>query len=135
MTGAVARPASASRGPVRAGVVAVPVAAALTALGAGLAGALGVDLAVAGEPIPVAGVAFVTAVLSVLGVGLAVALRRWSARPAEPFVRTTVALTAVSLVPPVLADADPSARITLVVLHLLAAGVVVPAVARSLRDG
>lgn len=44
-----------------------------------------------------------------------------------------MALTALSLVPPFLAAADTATAVTLVVLHLLAAAVVVPAVARSLR--
>ena len=44
-----------------------------------------------------------------------------------------MALTAVSLVPPFLAAADATTAVTLVALHLLAAAVVIPAVARTLR--
>ncbi|WP_198346529.1 MULTISPECIES: DUF6069 family protein [Nocardioides] len=108
---------------------------AATTLGAAVARACGVDLVVAAgeEPIPLSGVAVVTGVFSAVGVLLAAALRRWSARPAEQLVRITVALTALSLVPPLLAPADVPTTATLVALHLLAAAVVVPALARSLR--
>ena len=75
-----------------------------------------------------------TGFFSLVGVVLAAALLRWSARPAERFVRTTVALTAVSLVPPVLSGAGAATVVTLVALHLVAAAVMVPALARSLRD-
>lgn len=116
-----------------AGVLAAPAAAAGTAAAAALARAAGVELAVAGEPIPVSGVAFVTVVLSLVGVVLAVALARWSTRPAAWFVRTTAALLAVSLVPPFLADASTATSLTLGGLHLLAAAIVVPTLASRLR--
>jgi hypothetical protein len=44
-----------------------------------------------------------------------------------------VALTALSLVPDVLADADTSTKAVLMVTHLVAAAIVIPAVARRLR--
>ncbi len=113
-----------------AGAVGAVVAATIaTTLGAALARAAGVDLEVAGEAIPLSGVAFVTAVCSLAGVALALACRRWSARPARRFVGAAAALTAVSLVPPLLADAGAATRVTLVALHLLAAAVVVPVLA------
>jgi hypothetical protein len=117
------------------GLVATVAAMAATALGAAVARAFGVDLVVAEgeEAIPLSGIAVVTGVFSTAGVLLAAALRRWSARPAEQFVAITLALTALSLVPPVLAPADAPTTATLVALHLLAAAVVVPALARSLR--
>jgi uncharacterized membrane protein YidH (DUF202 family) len=116
------------------GVGAALAAAALNAVVAALARAAGVDLEVTGgEAIPVSGIAFVTAVLSVLGVLVAAALSRWSHSPAQWWLRTTVVLTAVSLVPPFLAAADAATVVTLVALHLLAAAVVVPTVARTLR--
>jgi hypothetical protein len=64
---------------------------------------------------------------------LALALRQWSDRPVQWWWRTTVALTAVSLVPPFLAAADTPTALTLALLHLLAAALVVPMVARTLR--
>jgi hypothetical protein len=117
-----------------AGSGAAAVAAALNAVVATLARAAGVDLEVTdGEVIPVSGIAFVTVVLSVVGLLIAAALSRWSSRPVQWWWRTTVALTAVSLAPPFLAAADTATAVTLVVLHLLAAAVVVPTVARTLR--
>jgi Family of unknown function (DUF6069) len=115
------------------GLAAAVAAAALNAVVAALTRAAGVDLEVtSGEAIPVSGIAFVTVVLSVVGLLIAAALARWSTSPVRWWWRTTVALTAVSLVPPFLAAADAATAVTLVALHLLAAAVVVPAVARTL---
>jgi hypothetical protein len=113
----------------------VTVAAAVLNAGvAAVARAAGVDLEVTGgEAIPVSGIALVTAVFSVVGIGIAAALQRWSDRPVQWWWRTTVALTAVSLVPPLLAATDAATALALVLLHLLAAALVVPAVARTLR--
>ncbi|MCP3420418.1 DUF6069 family protein [Nocardioides pinisoli] len=116
------------------GVAAAAAAATANAVAAGLARAAGVDFEVAsGESIPVGGIAFVTGVLSLVGVPIAAAVARWSRRPATAFVRTTAALTALSLVPPFLAGADAATTTTLVLLHLLAAALVVPALAAALR--
>lgn len=124
-----------SRRVVVTGVLAVPAAATVTTLAAALAGAVGVDLTIpdGGEQVPLAGIAFVTGVFSTTGVLLALVLARWSAEPRKRFVVTTASLTAVSLVPPLLVGAHPAAAATLVGLHLLAAAVMVPALARSLR--
>ena len=102
---------------------------------AALARAVGVDFEVpdGGETIPVSGIAVVTGVFSVVGVVLAVALRRWSARPAERFVWTAVSLTAISLVPPFLVGANTATTVALVGLHLVAAAVMIPVLARSLH--
>lgn len=109
-------------------------AATLNAAVAAVARTAGVDLEVTGgEAIPVSGIAFVTAVFSVAGVLIAAALARWSDRPVQWWWRTTGALTAVSLVPPFLAAADNATALTLVLLHVLAAALVVPTVARTLR--
>ena len=118
----------------RTGLVASLAAAAATGLGAALAGAAGIPLDVEGGRIPASGIAFVTAVSSLVGVALAAALLRWSARPAPVFVRVAVGLTALSLVPPLLWASDAAVTITLVVLHLVAAGIVVPALAARLRS-
>lgn len=115
------------------GLGATLAAMAATGLLAALARAAGVDLEVGGEPIPVAGVATVTGVFSVVGVAIALVLRRWSARPVPRFLWTTGSLTVLSLVPPVLADANAATTATLIGLHLVAAGVVIPALARGLR--
>jgi hypothetical protein len=120
---------------VRTGLLATVVASAATGLGAVVARTAGITLeASGGETIPPSGVAVVTGFFSLMGVGIAVGLLRRSARPADRFLRTTVLLTAASLVPPFLAGADPATVATLVALHLVAAAVVIPALTRSLRS-
>lgn len=135
-------PSSDSRRPSRrhelvaTGVVATLAAMAATAATATLARAVGVDfeLGERGETLPVSGVAVMTGIFCAVGVVLAVALRRWSASPATAFVRTTVTLTALSLVPPFLSGGDATTVAALIVLHLVAATVMIPALARGLRD-
>lgn len=73
-----------------------------------------------------------TVVFGLVGVVLAAALSRWARRPRRTFLVATVALTALSLVPDVLADADVGTRVLLMTTHLVAAAVVVPALARAL---
>ena len=123
------------RGLVGVGVLATLVAMLATTLCAALARAAGVDFEVpeGGETIPVPGIAVVTGFFSVVGIVLAAGLLRWSARPAERFVRTAVCLTAISLVPPLLSEADTATITTLLGLHLVAASVMIPALTRSLR--
>lgn len=117
------------------GVVATLAAMAATAVGAALARAVGVDFEVpdGGETIPVSGVAVVTGFFSVIGVVIAGGLLRWSARPAQRFVWTAVSLTAISLVPPLLSGANTATTTALLGLHLVAATVMIPTLARSLR--
>ena len=105
--------------------VATPVVAA-----AGLAA--GISLDIAGVPIPVPGFATLTAVFSLVGVVLAVVLSRTVRRPRTVFVRTTVVLTALSLVPDVIVDAAPATKALLMLTHLVAAAIVIPMVARRL---
>jgi hypothetical protein len=116
------------------GLVATVAAMAATTLAAALVRAVGVDFEVPvdGESIPLSGIAVVTGFFSVVGVAIAGALLRWSVRPAERFVWTAVSLTAISLVPPFLSGADTATTTALVGLHLIAATVMIPALARSL---
>ena len=65
---------------------------------------------------------------------LALALLRWSARPATRFVWTTVSMTAISLVTPFLAGANAATTTHLVGLHLVAAALMIPTLASSLRS-
>jgi len=116
-----------------AGAVAVVAAVAATTVVAALATAAGVDLEVSDEAIPLSGIAFVTGLFSVVGVVIASALLQWSARPAARFVTVALSLTALSLAPPVLADADAATTATLIALHLVAASVMIPSLARGLR--
>ncbi|WP_422740271.1 DUF6069 family protein [Micromonospora sp. WMMD729] len=111
------------------GLAAAVAAMATTTVAAALAGAAGVDFEIpeGGETIPLAGFAVVTGAFSLVGVVLAIVLGRFSARPAERFRWTTVALTAISLVPPFLCGAAAATVAVLVVLHLVAAAVMIPA--------
>jgi hypothetical protein len=142
-TGVVAAPASGRTGHTHrlrrlagTGFVATVAAMVATVLAAALAQAVGVDFEVpdGGETIPLPGFAVVTGFFSVVGIVLAAALLRWSARPAERFVQTAVMLTAISLVPPLLSGADTATTTALLGLHLVAAMVMIPILAWSLRS-
>ena len=116
------------------GLVATLAAVAATTLSAALARAVGVDFEVTdGETVPLSGIAVVTGFFSVVGVVIAAALLRWSARPAQRFVWTAASLTLISLVPPLRSAANTGTTIALVGLHLVAATVMIPALARTLR--
>ena len=117
---------------VVAGLVATAVASVATAAVAAAGDFAGISLNVSGAPIPVPGFATLTAVFSLVGLVLALGLKRWARRPRPVFVRTTVALTALSLVPDVLADATTATKALLMVTHLVAAVIVIPAIARRL---
>jgi hypothetical protein len=116
-----------------AGFAATAAASVATMTVAAIGHAAGVSLDLAGEPIPVTGFGVLTALFSLVGVVLAAVLRRFAARPRRAFVRTTVVLTALSLVPDVVVDAAPQTRALLMLTHLVAAAIVIPAVARRLR--
>lgn len=115
------------------GAVATVLAATATAVVAAAGQAVGVGLAVSGTPIPPSGFATMTVIFSVVGLLIALVLRRFAAHPRTAWIRTTVALTVLSLVPDVLADADTSTKALLMLTHLVAAAIVIPAVARRLR--
>jgi hypothetical protein len=141
-TGVVAGPASDRisathrlRGLAVTGFFATLAAMVATTLTAALAQAVGVDFEVpdGGETIPLAGFAVVTGFFSVVGIAIAAALLRWSARPAERFVWAAVSLLAISLVPPLLSGANTLTTTSLLGLHLVAATVLIPTLARSLR--
>jgi len=115
-----------------AGAVATVVASVATSAVAAAGNAAGISLDISGAPIPVTGFATLTAIFSVVGLVLAAALARFARRPRTVFVRTTVVLTALSLVPDVLADAASGTKVLLMLTHLVAAAIVIPAVARRL---
>ena len=118
------------------GLAAVIAAALGTMLVAAVLKAFGADYdVVAGEkPIPPWGFATATLFFAVIGLGIAAALRRWSRRPRTRFVQVTVFLTALSLVPPFINDADAGTAAALVVLHLTAAAIAIPLIATRLAD-
>ncbi len=105
------------------------LAAAATTAGAAVLRAAGVPLAVHGK-IPLAAFAQLTFIAAVTGgVLLAVLIRRSSA-PRQRFVQITAGLTALSCaVPATFADTTAS-KIALVAVHLLAAAIIVPMLAR-----
>lgn len=114
------------------GVAAAVLASAATPIVAAAGRAAGISLDVGGAPIPVQGFAVLTAVFSLVGVVLAAVLSRTARRPRSTFVRTTVVLTVLSLVPDVIVDAAPATKALLMLTHLVAAVIVVPTVARRL---
>ncbi|WP_328475051.1 DUF6069 family protein [Actinoplanes sp. NBC_00393] len=134
-TPAPARHTHRFRGLAGTGLLATVAAMIATTLAAALARAAGVDFEVpdGGETIPLSGIAVVTGFFSLVGVVMAAAFLRWSVRPAERFLWTTAALTAVSLIPPFIAGADTATVTALLGLHLVAAAVMIPALTRSLR--
>ncbi|MFC7490850.1 MULTISPECIES: DUF6069 family protein [unclassified Knoellia] len=120
---------------VSRGLLGAVAAAAATTVVAALAKPVGVEFEISdgGETIPLSGIAFVTGIVSVAGVVIAAASLRWNAQPAKRFVQAAVSLTAISLIPPFLSGAAPSTVAALVALHLVAAAVMIPTLARSLH--
>ena len=114
------------------GVLATLAASAATPVVAAAAQAIGISLDVGGAPIPVLGFGTLTAFFSLIGVVMAVVMARFARSPRSTFVRTTVVLTALSLVPDVIAPAAPTTKALLMLTHLVAAAIVIPAVARKL---
>jgi hypothetical protein len=116
------------------GLAAAAAAAVAVTAVAALAMAVGVDFELpdGGESIPLVGFTQLTFTFSVVGILVALAIRRWASRPARTWVRTAVALTALSLVPPFLVDANLATECTLVFAHLIAAAIVIPVIARRL---
>jgi hypothetical protein len=105
------------------------LAAAATTAGAAALRAAGVPLAAHGA-IPLAGFAQLTFIAAVTGgVLLAVLIRRSSA-PRQRFIRITAGLTALSCVAPAAFADTTASKIALVALHLVAAAIIVPVLAR-----
>jgi len=105
------------------------LAAAVTTAGAVVLRAAGVPLAVHGE-IPLAGFAQVTFVAAVVGGVLLALLNGRSSAPRRRFVQMTVGLTAISCVLPAAFADTTASKVALVALHLVAAAIIVPVLAR-----
>ena len=116
------------------GLAAAVAAAATTTLLAALAMAAGVDFEMpdGGESVPLLGFTQLTFIFSVIGLAFAAGVRRWSTRPARTFLHIAVTLTAISLVPPFLVDANAATVVSLLIIHLAAAAVVIPVIVRRL---
>ena len=117
----------------RHGVIAGLAAAVTTTVVATVGQWSGISLAIAGEAIPLVAFAQLTLIGALIGIVLAAAAARRSARPRTTFVRTTVLLTAASIVPDLVVDADTATRALLVATHVVAAAIIVPSLARRLR--
>lgn len=124
---------------VRAFGIAV-VGAVVTGGFEALTRAVGVPYAFAlpgAEPatMPVSGLFFAVLEFGVVGAILAACLTRWARAPRSTWRRTTVTLTAISLVPSLVAASTSYAtNVALAVSHLVAASVIIPLVARRLAE-
>ena len=117
----------------RHGVAAGAVAAVVTTTIAAVASAAGVSFETTpGEPIPTVAFPQLTILFTFVGVALAAVLQRRASRPRSTFVKTAVALTALSVVPDVTFGFDAASAVTLICCHLAAAAIVVPTIARRL---
>ena len=119
---------------VRSGLIATVAASVATTVVAAVGHTAGISLDISGEGIPLWGFAQLTAIFSLIGVGLAVVLARRARSPRRTFVRTTVGLTVLSLVPDVLADATVATIGLLMLTHVVAAAIVIPALASRLPE-
>jgi uncharacterized membrane protein YoaK (UPF0700 family) len=100
---------------------------------AAVASAAGISFADStGASIPIAGFAQLTLVFSLVGVAIAAVMARKARRPRPTFVRTTVTLTALSVVPDLTFGFDAGSAATLITLHTVAAAIVVPTLAGRL---
>ena len=85
------------------------------------------------EPPVVVALATAFALVSIsAGVGIAAVMARKVRRPRPTFVRTAVALTALSFVPDLTFGFDTGSAATLITLHTVAAAIVVPTLAGRL---
>ena len=107
------------------------VATAATTAIAVVAAAAGVSFEIDGEAIPLMGFAQMTLLGAVLGLVIAALCRR-AGHPRATFVRITVALTALSVVPDFTMSFDAASRAVLVLCHVTAAAIIVPVLARRL---
>jgi peptidoglycan/LPS O-acetylase OafA/YrhL len=115
------------------GLAAAAAAAVATTTLAAVASAAGVAFADStGEGIPLAGFTQLTLVFSLVGVAVAAVMQRRARRPRRTFVRTAVALTALSYVPDLTFGFDAASAATLIGLHTVAAAIVVPVLAGRL---
>jgi hypothetical protein len=131
-----ARPATtaAARRLLRPGLVAGIAAAAANFAVYAAARLADVSLEIQDEAIPAFGFPQLTLIAAVFGIGMAAMFRRRSHRPRRAFVRSTVGLTALSMLPPVLAAADTATKVVLGLTHLVAAVIIIPVIATRLAD-
>jgi hypothetical protein len=114
------------------GLVAGLAASAATTAVVVAARAIDVPVDAAGESIPILGFAQMTLLCTAIGIFLARVIGRRAAHPRALFAKVAVALTVLSFVPDVTLDAGSATKVTLIVTHLVAAAIVIPALARRL---
>jgi hypothetical protein len=105
------------------------LAAAVTTAGAVVLRTAGVPLAVHGK-IPLAGFAQFTFAAATIGGVLLALLNRRSSAPSQRFFQVAIGLTVLSCVAPVAVADTVASKIALVALHLVAAAIIVPVLAR-----
>lgn len=110
-------------------------AAAGTMVVAAIAHAGGVSLETEpGQAIPVLGFGTTTLFFTAVGVLIAIGLARFTRRPHGAFVATTVVLTVLSFGPDLALSTDAGTKLTLVLTHVVAAAIVIPALAGRLPE-
>ena len=120
----------------RTGAKAGVVAAVATTSVAAVAHAAGVSFESApGDAIPLLGFAQLTLFFTAVGLVLARVTGRRAQRPRSTFVKTTVVLTAASLLPDLLMSFDVASKLTLMATHLIAAAIVIPALTPESPEG
>ncbi|HST85531.1 MAG TPA: DUF6069 family protein, partial [Kineosporiaceae bacterium] len=102
------------------GALAGTAASVATLITAAAAKAAGVSLEIAEKTIPLSAFPFWTLVGTLAGIALAAILHQ-----RRRFIRTTLAATGVSLIPPILTADDAPTALTLVTTHLIAAAIVI----------
>lgn len=131
---ATTAPVRADRLPVwKHGIGAAVVASVATTAIAAVASAAGVTFAGPdGSAIPLLGFAQLTMIFSLIAVGIAAVLARRARHPRSTFVRVCVALLVLSFVPDLTFGFDAASAAVLILTHVAAAAIVVPALARRL---
>lgn len=119
---------------LRPGIRAAAVAAVATTGFAVATHAAGISYKVKGEAIPALGFGQMTFLFSLVGIALAATLARRAHHPQSTFIRTTVALTALSFVPDITAQAASATKLALMTTHVIAAAIVIPRLAGRLAD-
>ena len=131
----ITAPTSAGRSIRRTAAIAGVVAAVATTVIGAAAKAADVPLVVGDLEIQVPMFAVFTLAAAALGAVIATQLQRRTGQPRRAFVITTVVLSALSVVPDLVADATTATKLTLITAHLVAAAVIIPAVAARLTTG
>jgi hypothetical protein len=85
-----------------------------------------------GESIPMLAFAQLTLIGALIGVAVAAGVRRRASQPRRTFLRTTWTLAIASCAAPTLIGLEATAVAVLVVEHLVAAAIVIPAIAARL---